>query len=225
MGSDNLHHKKRAGRLKRERRKIREYKNSILIICEGEKTEPEYFEKFPITNINVVTIGIGKSNIALIEDAIVVWKKNADEGKYFERLWCVFDRDDFPLRNYNQAFKSILSEETRLNKKFRKKTGRNVNINIAYSNQAFELWYLLHFDYINTALDRSQYQEMLSQRMNRRYKKNDPNMYSLLSKSQDFAIKNAKKLKASINMALKHNHNPSTTVYKLVEELNTYLKK
>lgn len=225
MGSDNIYHKKRTGQLKREQRKIREYKNSILIICEGERTEPQYFKKFPITNINVITIGIGKSNITLIKEAIDIWKEKADQSKYFERLWCVFDRDDFPLQNYNEAFEKISSEEKKLNKKFSKKIGRKVNIDIAYSNEAFELWYLLHFDYIDTGLKRFRYQDMLSKRMNRRYEKNDPNMYSLLSEFQDVAIKNAKKLQKSINTPLRHNHNPSTTVYKLVEELNTYLKK
>ena len=225
MGTDNLHHKRRVGQLKRERKKIREYKNSILIICEGEKTEPQYFKRFPTTNVKVATIGIGKSNIALIKDAIVIWKKKAAEGEYFERLWCVFDRDDFPLQNYNQSFENIVNEEEQLNKKYRKKIGRRVGINIAYSNQAFELWYLLHFDYIDTALERFQYQNMLSHRMQREYKKNDPDMYSLLIKFQDVAINNAKKLEASIKIPLKHNHNPSSTVYQLVEELNLYLKK
>lgn len=212
MGTDNLHHKKRTGLFKRERKKIREYKNSILIVCEGERTEPEYFKKFPINNINVTTIGTGTSNITLIKDAITIWKTKANEGKYFERLWCVFDRDDFPSQNYNQSFENISNEEARLNNKYRKKTGRKIQIRIAYSNQAFELWYLLHFDYIDAELDRSDYSNMLSKRMKQRYKKNDSNMYSLLNKFQDVAIRNAKRLERSIKEKPKHNHNPSTTV-------------
>jgi hypothetical protein len=44
MGNDNLHHKKRKGRVERRSSKLKEYRNSILIICEGEKTEPKYFK-------------------------------------------------------------------------------------------------------------------------------------------------------------------------------------
>lgn len=225
MGSENLHHRKKTGALKRERNIIREYKNSILIICEGKETEPNYFKKFPTNNVKVKPIGTGTSNITLIGNAVSIWELYAAEGKYYESLWCVFDRDDFPQEKYNQAFASIANEERVLNRKYRKKTGRKVKINIAYSNQAFELWYLLHFDYIDTGLHRWQYKDMLShsQRMNRKYEKNYHNMYSLLEGIQDTAVRNAKRLEASINGQSKHNHNPSTTVYKLVEELNTYL--
>jgi len=225
MGTDNIFHKKKAGQLKRERKSLKEYKNSILIVCEGEQTEPNYFKKFPVANIRVVTIGIGTSNITLIENAIDIWKTKADEGKYFESLWCVFDRDDFPQANYNQAFKNISTEGNRLNRRYHKKTGRKIKVNIAYSNEAFELWYLLHFNYIDSALSRSQYQSMLSKRMKRKYIKNNPDMYRLLNEYQQTAIENAKKLEINIEGASKHNHNPSTTVYKLVEELNSYLRQ
>lgn len=225
MGSDDLYYFSKRKRLKRNRKKVKEYRNSMLIVCEGTETEVNYFKAFPVANIKVQAIGVAKSNISLVEDAIKKWKEHAEKEEYFERLWCVFDRDDFPLKNYNRAFESIVIQENRLNKRYRKKVGREVKIDIAYSNQAFELWYLLHFDYIDTGLERFQYKNMLSQRMKREYRKNDQNMYDLLSQSQKLAIKNAKKLEKNINKKLNHNHNPSTTVYKLVEELNTHLKK
>ena len=223
MGTDNLHHLKKKGRPQRGRSSGREYKDSILIVCEGEKTEPEYFKKFPTSNIKVETLGIGRSNIALVEAAVALWKEKADEGKIFEKLWCVFDRDDFPPEKYNEAFERISAEERKLNLKYRNQTVRKVKIRIAYSNEAFELWYLLHYDYIETGLHRSQYKAMLSERMRKTYKKNDPHMYGLLKTLQADAIRNAKQLEASISRHDKHNHNPSTSVYELVEELNRYL--
>jgi len=234
MGSDDLHHFKRRKRLERTGRKTREYKDSILIICEGTETEVRYFQGFPIANIKVTTTGVARSNIALVEDAVRIWKEYADKDEYYERVWCVFDRDDFPLKNYNQAFEKVVIEQNKLNKKYRKKVEREVKIDIAYSNQAFELWYLLHFDYISTALDRSDYRKMLTQRIGREYKKNDSGMYSFLERlaqetnncqGQMFAIQNAGKLRKTIKDELKHNHNPSTTVDLLVVELNKYLKQ
>ncbi len=233
MGSDDCHHftKKRA--LKRRKKNSREYKDSILIICEGSETEVKYFKSFPVTNIKVETIGTGRNTISLISEAIEIWKGFADDHTFYERLWCVFDRDDFPLQNYNEAFDKIEFEEQKLNKKFKKQTKREIKISIAYSNQAFELWYLLHYDYITASIDRSEYKRMLTKRMGKKYRKNDPDIYGLLKKLSDdthtlqgqtYAISNAKKLYSSIK-GLKHNHNPSTTIHLLVEELNKYLKK
>ena len=234
MGSDNFFHLKRKGKLRRKSSKIKEYKDSLLIICEGDKTEPNYFQSFPITNIKVRILGTGKNTTSLVEEATKQWKEFAKGGEYFEKLWCVFDKDDFPTANYNQAFESVLSEELKLNKRFKKRVGRKIKISIAYSNQAFELWYLLHYDYIDSSIDRSEYKRMLTSRMGKQYEKNNPTMYDFLeqlsrkinsSKGQNLAISNAKKLRDSIVTELKHNHNPSTSVGILVEQLNTYMKK
>ena len=234
MGSDNLYWLKKRSKLEREKRLNREYKNSILIVCEGEKTEPNYFESFPISGVKVEILGKGKNTISLVKDAILEWKKYANEGKYYEKLWCVFDRDDFPKANYNQAFESVSNEERKLNKRYSKKTGREISIRIAYSNEAFELWYLLHYDYHTSGISRTRYKNMLSQRMKKKYHKNDPNMYNILielsnqsngHQGQEFALKNAQKLRKVINGKQPHNYNPSTSVDLIVLELNNYFKK
>ncbi len=234
MGSDDLHWLNKRKKLKRDDKLILEYKSSLLIVCEGEKTEPNYFEGFPTAGVKIEIIGKGKNTQSLVNDAISEWRKLAKEGKYFEKLWCVFDRDDFPLKNYNQAFETVVNEEIKLNRIFSKKVGRNISIRIAYSNEAFELWYLLHYDHHTGGIGRKQYLKILDDRMKIKYKKNDPNMYNILQnlsnetkgkKGQLFAIKNAKKLRASIKSTLPHNHNPSTSVDQLVIELNQFLKK
>ena len=48
MGSDDLFKKKKAARAANQlerKRKNKEFKTKILIVCEGEKTEPFYFEE------------------------------------------------------------------------------------------------------------------------------------------------------------------------------------
>lgn len=172
--------------------------------------------KYQILNIKVKAIEIGQNTISLVIEAIKKWENFADDGKYFEHLWCVFDRDEFSQKNYNQAFEKIRSEERKINKKFKEKVGRGVKINIAYSNEAFELWYLLHYNYIDSACDRSQYSAMLSSRMGKTYRKNDPTMYEFLAESlqsadnkgQSFACSNAKKLRAKCTSSLGHNQKP-----------------
>ncbi len=234
MGKENLFWLKKKGKLTRESNLIREYQNSLLIICEGEQTEPKYFEGFPTSGVNVKVIGRGKNTLSLVKDAIKLWKNYAKNGIYYENIWCVFDKDDFPLQNYNQAFDTISVETNKLNRYYKKRVGGNISINIAYSNEAFELWYLLHFDYHTTSYSRHQYKNMLNKRLNKPYKKNDPNMYDILhelsmntkeKQGQNFAIKNAHKLYLKAGKVNPQKVNPSTSVHLLVKELNNHLKK
>ncbi|GHT40705.1 hypothetical protein FACS189437_06670 [Bacteroidia bacterium] len=63
--------------------------------------------------------------MSLVKRAIQI----ANQGK-FEQVWCVFDKDDFSDSDFNAAIK--MAEEH--------------DFGVAYSNQAFEYWIILHFD-------------------------------------------------------------------------------
>jgi hypothetical protein len=93
---------------------------------------------------------------------------------------------------------------------------------MAFSNQAFELWYLLHFDYHHVALTRPDYSVRLSQRLGRRYVKNSVGMYLFLFDRQPTAITNARRLMEIYDPWRPAHDDPSTTVHELVEELNKY---
>jgi len=60
MGSDDLFHKRKAKRAEEHRREIarRDPYERILIVCEGEKTEPNYFrwlrDRFRLNSANIV---------------------------------------------------------------------------------------------------------------------------------------------------------------------------
>ena len=69
MGTDNLFHKRK---IKLERKlNSRSAKQRILIVCEGKKTEPNYFKSFPITSVKVEIFGDGFNTKSL-----VVYAKN-----------------------------------------------------------------------------------------------------------------------------------------------------
>jgi hypothetical protein len=144
---------------------------------------------------------------SLVEKALEIRKKAKDNDEIFDQVWCVFDRDSFTLQNFNAAFD--LAE--------RKK------IKIAYSNEAFELWYLLHFHYFNSGISRDDYIEKLSKLLNEPYKKNNTEMYRKLMDRQPDAIKNAKNLLNTYSPPTPGKDNPSTTVHRLVIELNKFL--
>lgn len=185
------------GLLDRKVERRGEPKPHILIVCEGEKTEPNYFKAFRVSSAEI--IGIGHVTKSLVEYAI----RYRDAADYpYDQVWCVFDRDDFD--DFAEAI--TLAE-------------RN-NMGVAYSNQAFELWYLLHFSFMDSALHRDGYIEILKRQLGT-YKKNDRWMYDRLIEFQADAIRNAEKLLGSFTGS-PNKSDPSTTVHRLVIELNKY---
>jgi hypothetical protein len=211
---DNALQKRFAKQAKKS--KSRDLVTYFLIVCEGEKTEPNYFKSFPkkvgkfIYDIEFE--GGGISTLKVVEKAIEL--RDQSKQKY-DRVWAVFDRDSFKANSFNSA---IL--KAKANK-----------ISCAWSNEAFELWYLLHFHNRITAMKRDEYKNAIEEAVNAKigkkgnafkYEKNSTGMYSLLNRlgSQDSAIKWAKELAKNITGEQFANYNPQTMVFKLVEELN-----
>ncbi|MBF0565189.1 MAG: RloB domain-containing protein [Nitrospirae bacterium] len=98
------------------------------------------------------------------------------------------------------------------------------NIRIAYSNEAFELWYLLHFAYYNTVMSRNLYKEKLSEKLDDTYDKSNTIMYDILKQKQSVAIRNAAKLLSTYSPPNPVKDNPSTTVHLLVKLMNKFRK-
>lgn len=102
---------------------------------------------------------------------------------------------------------------------------KNNGIKVAYSNDVFEVWYLLHFHFYNTGISRKDYQNMLTQLLGHEYKKNSETIYEELKSRQQNAIKHAKRLLQQYDVSNPETDNPSTTVHLLVEELNSFIPK
>jgi hypothetical protein len=200
-----------SGNKKRKQKEIIVY---FLIVCEGEKTEPNYFKSFPKKVGKIVydiqSEGGGISTKKVVEEAIKLRDRNSQK---YDRVWAVFDKDSFPPKDFNAALLKA------------KQNG----ISCAWSNEAFELWYLLHFYYRNTAMSRDDYKSAIEDAVNVKnkekkpftYKKNATDMYELLNKygNQEQAIEWAKSLSQQYNDEKFAEHNPETRVFELVEEL------
>ena len=181
--------------------------SQILIVCEGERTEPNYFSSFTTSSYKkIVVLGVGMNTLSLVERTIELSSKSIK----YEQVWCVFDLDSFPKQNFEKAIK----------------LAKNENIRVAYSNEAFEIWYLLHFDYHQSAMSRDQYKAKLTEKLGRKYEKSDPEIYSDLLRLQEFAIANAQRLLKEHHSSVldSSDKNPSTTVHELVLELNKYVR-
>ncbi|MFA6074897.1 MAG: RloB family protein [Negativicutes bacterium] len=193
------------------KKNTRDVRKRLLIVCEGEKTEPNYFKAFVVPpELVVVVDGAGCETIRVVERAVELREEAIRKEKPFDEIWCVFDRDNFPAQNFNEA----IAKAERL------------EIKVAYSIEAFEIWYLLHFHYYNTGISRDDYKIKLTALLGRVYRKNDKAMYELLQDKIDIAIKNAQNLrvKQETSEEILYNRNPVTTVDLLVVALRSYRK-
>lgn len=185
---------------------------SFLIVCEGTRTEPNYFKsliKNRFSDIREVEInGEGKGTVSLIKEVINIRKKSSKE---FDRVWAVFDKDDFD--DFNDAIR----------------LAKRNKINCAWSNESFELWYYLHFEYLDAGVSRKQYIEMIEREVRKRsgnkeykYVKKDEGTFSVLQQLGDesIAVKRAEKLRKVHKGTDYASHKPCTTVDELVKELN-----
>lgn len=214
---------KRFAREEQKRKKdIRNKRKYYLIVCEGEATEPNYFEglkkdlpKGVLTSYQIDIAGTGKNTQSLVDEALrlkAAYEKNTT--RTVDKLWVVFDRDSFAPNDFNNAIVRC-AQNTPV-------------IGCAWSNEAFELWYLLHFHYYQNAMTRQQYQSLIEDNLrpfigeDYRYEKNSEQMYDLLKEHGNLqdAIRNAERLADQFEGRQDYaNHNPGTMVYKLVEEL------
>lgn len=194
----------------KRRSSYRDIKQSFLIICEGVNTEPDYFNAFRFTSASVKALGKGLNTIKLVQEAIIIKNEERKKGHVFDQYWVVFDKDDFSNHDFNEAIR--LAESN--------------GFQVAYSNQAFEYWFLLHFNMYRGYIHRNDYEQMLSLQMKVRYNKKGnftTKIYGLLLPYQLEAISRARKILAEFGNTPPSQAISSTTVFKLVEELNRFI--
>lgn len=145
----------------------------ILIVCEGEQTEPNYFRSFRVASRVCDVRGTGCNTVSLVNDAI----RLNGEGSYRE-VWCVFDKDSFTAAHVANAFQ--LAKQNKFH--------------IAFSNECFELWYLLHFQYLDTGIDRTRYAQLLRKKLGtyKKMLKTCTNCFSIDRLMQLSTLKNSK---------------------------------
>lgn len=195
-------------------------KKTFLIVCEGANTEPAYFKSFPVSAEVVRTVdgaGVRKSVVLKAKQEAV---RPKNEGR---EVWCVFDFDlDGANSEQKKEFNEAVEDATR------------EGYQAAYSNDAFELWLVLHYQTCESALHRTGYYEILTRVWNL------PHSYERMGKGAGFSAgiydriqDDIKEGKASQELAIRraeqlyetHRHRPyadqcpCTTVYRLVREL------
>ncbi|TAH22675.1 MAG: RloB domain-containing protein [Cytophagales bacterium] len=241
-------HKQRISKQPNLERQVteRSEKMRILIVCEGENTEVDYFNEFKkffkINNAEIIVIASnpktpnirakGTNPLKIVQKANEMYKLAKKNKKPYDKVWCVFDHDprsDNPKKSieFNNAIKKAES----------------LGFDVAYSNQSFEFSLLLHFeDSSGSPLHRDLFYDKINsylKKYNLEYDKDKkhitPAIFEILqaidSKEgktrQELAVERAKRIIEKWEKADPSRSNPakeesSTTVFKLVEELINY---
>jgi len=191
--------------------------DSILIVCEGEKTEPEYFKdlkkQWKINPIQIhITGKCGSAPISVVERAEEILQET--EMK-FDQIWCVFDRDN------HKSFDQAIDKAKTINENIRKNNEDNdvdniQTFNIAFSIPCFEIWFLLHFKYSAKPFNKGAEIIKEIKKQDKKYTKSKPN-HELLFKKLEDAIKNTDKLRRSNIKSGREN--PYTDIDLLVKEI------
>lgn len=199
-----------------------EQNKSILIVCEGQ-TEAEYFASFDVVQLRVICEDSkGRTKRQLVEYCerkIGEYKKKAQT---FDECWCVFDMDvkrgQDQFADYDTAIDSAHAK----------------GYKVAYSNDAFEIWFYLHYYYTDQQNHRTFYYDQLSKLWGINYEKKGKAkefckaVYDKLNSDknadQQKAIRHAEKLCERNGHLPYSQRNPVTTVHLLVQVLNEHLR-
>lgn len=119
-------------------------KDTILILCGGE-TEKFYFDNFKsrVAKIRVETVLEADSPLNLVNLALEKFSEQ------YLQIWVVFDKDEF------DCFDAAIQ------------LADNNGIRVAFSNQAFDLWFILHFQRLEGGFHRSNYGNEINRVLNR----------------------------------------------------------
>ncbi len=210
------------GKRNRQRRQARrkpfkDPKPVILIVTEGEATEPEYLNGFvratknPRVRIKVVGDAgtlprtIVESAKELRNEAKKRASREKDDNLRYDKVWCVFDRDNHP--NFSNA----------------KQMARDNGFELAVSNPCFELWLCLHF----ADQPGMKCGDVLQSRMKQHIPNYDKHVdYSNYAAGYDAAVRRASRLEKDAKAANEEGRNPTTGVWRLTESIraDVYLK-
>ena len=202
----------------------------IYLYCEGQ-TEYYYFVSLTKGNsrIKIIPAYIWATPWCLVREAINAIKNQNIELNWKDEVWCIFDKDN------HADIADAFIEFKRHNKRAIRSGG--TILRIAYSNESFEYWCLLHFDYVDTAITRHLLNSKLWDKINTHHygssgKWDKELLEKILSNNWnlEIACENAMKIYNShwypetleedyIWDTLNFQHQPNTTVHFLVEAI------
>lgn len=144
----------------------------MLIVCEGSKTEPNYFEeirqefRIPGAHVKVIS-GNGTAPLQVVNTALEAFKEVPD----YEQVFAVFDRDD------HQSYHDAITRAEANASKLKNREKQRIRFEAVASVPSFEVWFLLHFRAVTAWLHRDQVMQQLREHVPG-YAKGQKDMYA-----------------------------------------------
>lgn len=185
------------------RKYVRDPYDKVLIVCEGEKTEPNYFNGLKnhlrLKSANVAIVGEVATPAKIFERAKELEKREKGKGDSFDQVFCVFDKDRHT--DYQKALDQCAQK----------------NYIAITSVPAFEYWLILHFRYTTSPYQNTSALVRDVKKHLPDYEKNDAGIFGKLQDKLETAKTNAARSLEAARQA--DTDNPSTKVHILVETL------
>ena len=175
--------------------------------CSEDKYIREYYNKFQdrAVDIGFKFISCGDGSWKNIEKEINKEKRNINDENI--EIWCVLDKDKNDLDQIN------------------KECIKN-NYKLVFSNCSFEVWLLYHYEDIKIGkCSQKNYENILTKKLNRKYKKNEGIKFSCEDKER--AIKQSKKIHEKYRILGEKINNSfnCTNFYVILEKFNEVFNK
>ena len=203
-----------SGKRNRDRRparrpSFRDPRPVILIVCEGKKTEPQYFyglrERTKNSRVRIHCLegaGVPKTVVAEAKRELQDAKRRAaaenDDNLAYDAVWCVFDVDEHP--HMREAIQ----------------TAHDNGLQLAVSNPCFELWLWLHFKDSPGVIHRHDLQSRLRGVLG----EYDKNVHmDEFAPHIELAMTRASRLERDADAADESGRNPTTGVWRLARTI------
>jgi len=225
MGRDNIHKRHKAkNQSDLGRNGSKRSGDLVLIVCEGEKTEPNYLKEY-LTDLGIskkkaeieVTGECGSDPLSVVNLAIDKFK-----SKNYDHIFCVIDRDKHP--KFHEAlikFKNHKWTNGRKELKFKATTHKAI-----VSIPCFEYWLLLHYKdttqvFQGNGQDISACKECIKElkKFITEYEKGSCEIYKITKEMIKDAIDRSKNI---VLRKTEEHQNPITYFHELLEFLKSF---
>ena len=163
---------------------------SILIVCEGRETEPNYIAGLcDAKRVNLAAVKIRPGDSATDAGMLVLKARKIFDGdREYDRVFVVCDDDGSSMERARQLAQRPL----------RRSDGKIIRVELIVSRPSFEFWLLLHFEY-SARPYRSGAEAMADLRRHlTNYDKADPEIFYAVALGLDQAMQRAEQLKREL---------------------------
>jgi hypothetical protein len=213
--ASNKHKRERLAAEMKRKRGNRATFDRILIVCEGKKTEPNYFEeirqlmRLPKAEVRIIHSDAGTEPRQIVDYTERLFYENLS----FDICYAVFDRDEH--KTYHDALTRAAQLDKALKNDFKKK----IRFHAVPTVPCFELWILLHFADVKAFNDRHEVIRRVGEHI-KDYTKGLTSVFGLTAGNLATATARAELLRDNFNAA--SGTDPYTMVDQLVAKLLSY---